>query len=301
MNTPVSDKKTLLFSHLALFTVNVIYGLNFVIAKDVMPQYIQPAGFIFIRVLGANILFWLIHTFYPSVSIDRKDWWRFIAGGFFGVAANQLLFFMGLNLSTPINASVIMVTTPIVVLMIGILLANEKLTWLKSIGIVLGAFGALRLILQDQFKFDFTSATSVGNLYVMMNAFSYAIYMIIAKPLMKKYPPLMVIKWMFFFGMIFVIPFGWNEFTAINWNSFPTDIILKTAYIILGVTFITYLFNIYALKHLNPSIVSIYIYVQPAIASMHAIIAGKDGLDWLLVNSCLLIFCGVFLVSRNSK
>lgn len=287
--------------HIALFIVNLIYGLNFVIAKDIMPLYILPSGFILLRVLGANLLFWSSHAFYPSQRIERADWWRFILGGFFGVATNQLLFFKGLNLTTPIQASIIMVSTPVMVLIIGAILANERLTWLKVLGIIIGASGAIYLITpHNNGGLDAFASTGLGNLLVALNATAYAIYMVIAKPLMKKYKPLFVIKWMFLFGMLFVIPFGWQDFLMIKWHTFPLDITLKTIYVVVGVTYITYLFNMYALRYLNASVVSIYIYFQPAVAAVYAILTGKDILTLSMIISCMLIFIGVFLVSRKS-
>lgn len=287
--------------HMALFIVNLIYGLNFVIAKDVMPLYILPGGFILLRVLGANILFWSSHAFFPSQRIQKNHWWRFVLGGFFGVAANQLLFFKGLNLTTPIQASIIMVATPVIVLLIGALFAKERLTWLKSLGIIIGASGAVYLIAPHKIGSESFALTGFGNLLVALNAAAYAIYMIIAKPLMQIYKPLFVIKWMFLFGLIFVLPFGLSEFLLIQWDTFPPHIIFKTLYIVIGVTYITYLFNIYALRYLNASAVSIYIYFQPAVAAAHAILAGKDMLTATMLVSCLLICVGVFMVSRNKS
>ncbi len=297
----MKHKKNIVWAHLALFAVNLIYGLNFVIAKDVMPLYIQPGGFILLRVIGANLLFWVLHAFYDSTKIERKHWWRFIAGGLFGVAANQILFFKGLNLTTPINASIIMVATPVLVLLIGALAATEQISTTKALGILLGASGAVLLILNRTIPSSFATNPSLGNLFVLLNAASYAVYMVIAKPLMKKYQPLFVIKWVFLFGMAFVFPFGWQEFASIQWHTFPPHIIWKTIYIVVGVTFITYLFNMFALKYLHASVVSIYIYVQPVIAALHAISLGKDQLTLIMIGSSILIFGGVFLVSRNKN
>lgn len=285
--------------YLALLIVNVAYGLNFVIAKDVMPAYIGPSGFILLRVIGAVVLFWGFHAFYRQEKIDRKDFSRLIAGGLFGVAANQLLFFQGLNLSTPINASIIMTATPITVLMVGFLLLKERLTPLKITGVVTGAAGAVALILFSRGKGDFSEHTLLGNLLVMLNAFSYAVFLVITKPLMVKYKPLTVIKWVFLFGLIFVMPFGTGELMDVQWQTFSLDIWWKVGFIIFFVTFITYLFNVYALKFVNSSVVSIYIYVQPVVASIHAVYAGKDQLTWLMVICCLAIFSGVMMVSRK--
>jgi drug/metabolite transporter (DMT)-like permease len=285
--------------HLALLTVNVAYGLNFVIAKDVMPAYILPSGFILIRVIGATFLFWALHAFYKQEKIDRADFPRLVAGGLFGVAANQLLFFAGLNLSTPINASIIMTATPITVLLMGIIFLRERITVLKTIGVLTGAAGAVSLIVFSRGGGDFSSRTVLGNTFIMLNAFSYAVFLIISKPLMQKYQPLTVIKWVFLFGFCFVLPFGAGDLLQVEWTALPADIVAKVIFIILAVTFVTYLLNMYALKYVNSSVVSIYIYVQPVVASLHAIYAGKDQLTWLMVACCLAIFTGVMMVSRR--
>lgn len=285
--------------HLALFIVNAIYGFNFVIAKDVMPEYIKPFGFILIRVIGAVSLFWIILILTGIQKIEKKDFLRLAAGGIFGVAANQLLFFAGLNLSSPINGSILMTATPITILAIAVIFTKEKITIWRGVGIVIGAIGAIVLVISSKGDFDTSSEKMLGNIFILINAFSYAIYMIIIKPLMKKYNPLTVITWVFTFGLLFVLPFGYNQFTEVHWQSFGFDIWWKVVFVIVGVTFITYLFNVYALKYLDSSVVGIYIYVQPIIATLHSIILQVDYLNTTLVICSIMIFLGVYLVSRK--
>jgi len=284
-------------AHLALLGANVIYGLNYSIAKDVMPAHILPFGFIFCRVLGALGLFWLVHSFkYEKVA--KQDFLLLAVCGFFGVAANQLMFFYGLNITTPINAGIIMTSNPILVLVASAIILKNKITKTKLAGIFLGISGALLLLL---FKTDFSfgSDTLLGDLFIFLNALSYGVYLVIAVPLMRKYNPITVIKWVFTFGFVFVLPFGWNQFTEIEWNAFSSDIWLKFTFVIIGTTFLAYLFNIYGLKKLNPSVVSTYIYLQPLLATVFAIWAGKDSLDWIKIVAAILIFSGVYLVSKT--
>lgn len=284
-------------AHLALLGANVIYGLNYSIAKDVMPDYILPFGFIFCRVLGALSLFWLVHSFnYEKVA--KRDFLLLAICGFFGVAANQLMFFYGLNITTPINAGIIMTSNPILVLIASAIILKNRITKTKLAGIFLGITGALLLLL---FKTDFSfgSETLLGDLFIFLNALSYGIYLVIAVPLMRKYSPITVIKWVFTFGFIFVLPFGFNQFIEIEWDLFKTDIWLKFGFVIIGTTFLAYLFNIYGLKKLSPSVVSTYIYLQPLLATVFAIWAGKDSLDWIKIAAAVLIFSGVYLVSKT--
>lgn len=289
-------------AHLFLFLANLIYGINYTIAKDVMPQYIGPSGFVLLRVIGATLLFWLIGTSIKSEKIEKEDLKRFILCGFFGVAANQILFFEGLNLTTPINASIIMITTPILVLIIASWLIKEKITKNKMAGIFLGISGAVTLIILKPGEIGFfNSKNSLGDLFIFLNAAFYAFYLAMAKPLMKKYNTLTVIKWVFLFGLIMVIPFGFKQFNAIVWQDIPPNIWYAITFVVVCTTFLAYLFNNVALKLVSPSVVSAYIYLQPILGSAVALWMGKDSLDWLKVIAAVLIFTGVYLVSKPTK
>ena len=291
--------KTLL-AHAALLATNVIYGINYSVAKELMPGYIQPFGFIFCRVLGALLLFWFFHSFFKKEKIERKDFGRLFICGIFGIAANQLMFFYGLNLTTPINAAIIMTSNPILVLIMSAWLIRERITTLKIVGIVMGLTGAVGLILhKNQISLD--SDNFLGDLFIFLNATSYAIYLVLVKPLMKKYQPLTVIKWVFLFGFLIVIPFGFRQFTEIQWHTFSAGVWFAFGFVVVCTTFLAYLFNIFALKELNPSVVSIYIYSQPLVATIVALFLHQDHLDWEKVLAAIFIFTGVFLVSRRTK
>lgn len=285
-----------LLAHIALFTANLIYGINYTVAKDVMPDFIQPLGFIFIRVSGAVLLFWFCYRFFFYERVDKKDLFKLALCGLFGVAINQMLFFKGLNLTTPINAAVIMVTNPILVLIMGALFTTEKITKRKLLGIGVGALGALSLITYGG-AIEMNPDHFWGNIMVLINAASYGVYLVLVKPLMKKYKPITVISWVFIFGFIFVIPFGWGEFQTINWQAMPVHILWSVAFVVLGTTFMAYLLNIYGLKTLNPSTVSTYIYLQPVLASIIALMMGSDQLSFIKIAATLTIFVGVYLVS----
>lgn len=287
-------------AHLAIFGANLIYGINYSIAKEVMPEFITPFGFIFCRVSGALALFWAFNLFSKQEKTSRRDMLRLAICGLFGVAANQLMFFYGLNLTTPINAAIIMTCNPILVLIISAAVIGERITPQKVGGIFIGICGAAGLILYKN-QLSISSTGFIGDLFIFLNATSYAIYLVLVKPLMKKYQPITVIKWVFLFGFLFVFPFGFNEFTTINWESFPTNIWYAFAFVIVGTTFLAYLFNIYGLKELNPTVVSTYIYSQPLIATVVALILQKDELSWVKIISALFIFAGVYLVSLRPK
>jgi len=283
-------------AHLALLAANIIYGANFSIAKAIMPEYIKPFGFIVLRGIGAILLFWLFHALMMREKVERQDFPKIALCAVFGIAINQMLFFKGLSITTPINAAIVMTSTPVLVLLAASLLLREKITRSKIIGIVSGITGALLIILVGK-DFSFGSETMLGDLLVLINASSYAVYLVMVKPLMKKYHPLTVIKWIFLFGFFMVLPFGYKQALEIDWAIMPARILWGVAFVIVCLTFLTYLFNSYALSRVSPATVSIYIYSQPVFATAIAISLGNDSITALKVIAAVLIFGGVYLVS----
>ena len=292
--------KIKILPHIALFAVNLIYALNYSIAKDVMPDYIGPSGFILLRVIGGSFLFFLTYIFFIKEKVNSSDIVRLIFCGLFGVAINQLFFFEGLNLTTPINAAIIMTVSPILVIVFSAIIIKEKITIRKIFGIFLGLTGAATLILKSG-AISLNNDYFIGNFLVFVNATSYSIYLVIVKGLMTKYNPITVMFYVFSFGLIFVFPFGISEFSNISLEIFTLEIFLKVGFVVICTTFLAYLFNAFALKSLNPSVVSIYIYLQPVLATVIAIILKSDSLDLIKIISSVFIFSAVFLVSMPSK
>ena len=283
---------------IAATLVSIIYGVTFTIAKDVMPKYVEPFGFIAMRVGGAVILFWLVSFFGPKEKIAMGDFPRIIAAAFFGVALNMLSFFKGLSYTSPIMGAVLMVTTPMIVLILSAFLIKERMRKRKVIGILLGLAGTITLILYGKSMVNAPNAT-LGNLLVFTNAFSYGIYLVIVKKLMDKYNAFTFVKWIYTFGFIMVLPFGWNEFQAIQWATIPMDILWKIGFVIVFSTFITYLFNLLSMRELNPTTIAVFVYLQPFFATIFAVGLGKDELSWIKLLSALLIFVGVYLVTQK--
>ena len=289
--------KNNLKAHLALFTVALLYGGNFSIAKIVMDDsYIEPLGFIILRALSGLVLFWMVHYFFIQEKIEKKDFPLLILCAVFGVAINQMTFFMGLQRTTPINASLIMLTTPILVLIISMLVIKEKITLQKLIGIIFGATGAIMLITYGK-EISYQSSQIWGDILVFINALSFGIYLVLVKKLMVKYHPFTVMKWVFSFGIFMVLPFGFHDLKIVEWSTFPNVVWWAVFYVLIGATCMTYLLNAYALKMVNASVVSIYIYLQPLFATLIALALDKDELDGLKVFAGILIFIGVYLVS----
>ena len=284
-------------AHLALFSANLIYALNYTIAKGIMPEYIGPSGFILLRVIGATALFWLVQLFIKGDLVSKKDHGLLALCAVFGVAVNQLLFFNGLNLTTPINAAILMTSNPILVLLIASVILKNRITLTKAAGVLLGAAGALFLILTSSSGDASASNPSLGNLMVLINAASYGVYLVLVKPLMSKYKPITVIKWVFTYGALMVLPVGFNQLSEVSW-ALPANIWWGIIFVVVGTTFLAYLFNIFALKKVNPTTVSFYIYLQPVLGSLFAILLGKDQMRWEMIVASILIFSGVYLVSK---
>ncbi len=282
--------------HLALFTVSLIYGATFTIAKQVMPHYVQPFAFILLRVSVAAVCIFIFHSLFIKQKIsDWKDIRQLCISALFGVAFNMLLFFKGLSITTPINGSVLMMNTPIFVVVFATLYLKEPLSLQKVIGILIAAFGAI--LLMGGAGFNFSSDTIWGDIMVSANAIIYAFYLVYAKSLMHKYHPLTVTMWSFVFGWFVVLPFGYSEFMQIDFASFTPKIWLFVGFVTVGSTFLTYVLNAYALRKASSSLVGSYIYLQPVLATLIAILSGKDLLTLEKLGYILIIFTGVFLVS----
>ena len=280
--------------------VSIIYGVTFTIATDVMPTYIDAFGFIFLRVGGSMLLFWLSTLFVKTEKIEKVDFPRIIAASFFGIAFNMLTFFKGLSYTSPIMGAVLMVTTPMIVLVLSAILIKERMENRKIVGILLGLAGTITLILYGKSMVNAPNAM-LGNFLVFVNAVSYGFYLIIVKKLMDKYKAISFVKWIYFFGFLMVIPFGWSEFQSVNWTIVPTSAYLKIGFVVVFSTFLTYLLNLLSMKELKPTTVAVFIYLQPLFASIFAIYLGKDELSWVKIGSALLIFIGVYLVTQKKS
>lgn len=299
-------------AHLALLTVNFIYGLNYVVAKGLMPVVIGPGGFIVLRVVGAGLLFWLMRAFYPE-PVRMADMGRLLLCALFGVALNQLMFFHGLMRTSPINSSIIMVATPILVLVLSGLLIGERITWAKALGVALGAAGALSLIALKP-EGDTSGATVLGDMFILINATAYGIYLVIVKPLMRRYTAITVMSWSFLFGMIMVLPFGVSDLTVVAPGEWSSQIWSAMSFVVVMVTFVAYLLNTWALRIVSPSVVGTYIYMQPVLAAVFTWLFVRIGperlgipgqyeaaLGWPQVVCAAAIFLGVHLVSRADR
>jgi len=289
------------FALFAAFAAALIYGVTFTLAKHVMPEFIKPYGFIVLRVFGAMVLFWLASLFIKKEKIAAADYGRIFLGAFFGVGLNMLTFFKGLSYTTPINASVVMVTTPIIVLSLSAILLKEHLAKYRIVGIFLGLLGAVYLIVYGNGLHLNNTQIQWGNFLVFINAFSYSLYLILVKKLTSKYHPVTFAKWLYLIGFFMVLPFGLTEIKTIVWQTMPIVIFYKMMFVVVFATFVTYLLNLLAVSKLKPTTVSVFIYLQPFIATIFALIMKSDSLNIHKIAASTLIFIGVYLVSKQPK
>jgi drug/metabolite transporter (DMT)-like permease len=294
-------------AHLALLGANVIYGANYIIAKGIMPNKIGPSAFVFIRLSCCALLFWIIKFLFVKESVEKKDLFRLALCGLFGGALNQMLFFHGINLTSPIDASIIQTSNPVLVLIFSLIILKEQLTKNKIIGITMAGIGAAFLILYGN-KVQGTSSF-LGNLFVFLNACSYGLYLVIAKTLMQKYHAITVVSWVFLFGFLYAFPFGIGDFLNTNFEAFTTNTYLTIGYVVLFTTFFAYLFNIYALKYLSPSVTSSYVYLQPVVSFIMVSILAyiflqsdyAQDISLIKILSCILVAAGVYITSKSNK
>ena len=251
---------------IAAFLATSIYGINHTIAKEVMPNFIGSSGFIMLRLLGATLIFWLISFFIPNEKIERKDFLKILFASILGMCTNMLAFFRGLELSTPINSGVIITLSPVLVLILSYFFLKERITLKKILGIIIGFSGAVFLILNSDQTGINAPNIPLGNTFFLLNASAYAGYLIIIKPLTNKYNIFTLMKWLFLIGLILSSPITFNQFSEVKWAELPWFAIWRMMYVVVGTTFLTYLFNIYALKSLSPTCL---LYTSPSPRDLH--------------------------------
>jgi drug/metabolite transporter (DMT)-like permease len=284
-------------AHIAVLLTNFFFAANLSLVKHISPSLVGPFGVNFFRVGITLVLFWMLWAFSGrSAQIAKKDIPRFAGCALTGVAINQMLFIKGLTLTSTIHAALLMLSTPMLITVFALLWLGEKFTGLKGLGLLLGITGASLLI----FSKDTTGISSItGDLLIIINAISYAIYFILAKPLMSTYPPLHVIRWVFTFGFFMILPFSWNDVQQIDWAQAASSQLYALGALVLFGTFFTYSFNTYGLKHLGAGTTGSYIYTQPVFAAIIASLFLHETFSVAKVAAALLIFAGVFLVSRK--
>ncbi|MDF0707120.1 DMT family transporter [Flagellimonas okinawensis] len=293
------SKRTLAI--LAAIGATVIYGINHTVAKGVMPGHVKPFGFIFLRVAGAAILFWSISFLGPKERLEKRDWGRILICAILGMSINMLSFFKGLQLSTPINSAVLVTITPIIVVVISALFLKERITINKGLGVFLGFVGAVGLILFGAELRQDAPNIPLGNFLFIVNATSYGAYLVVVKKLIEKYHPFTLMKWLFTIAFLINLPITLPEVLEIEWSAMPIWAYASVAFVVIGTTFLTYLFNVFALTQLKASSVGAFVYMQPLVGILFALFTGKDELTLVKVAAMTFVLVGVYLASKKVK
>ncbi len=288
--------------HIIILIVNIIFALNMPVTKSLLPIHISPYGLTVLRISCACIAFWIVSLFSPKEKVDKKDLLLLFICSMCGLGFNQGTFIIGLNSTSPVDASILVTSTPLFVMIFAFFILGEPITVKKAGGVLLGATGAILLILSGNHPQNHTSS-AFGNIMIISSGFIYSIYLVLAKPLTQKYSSVTMMKWMFLFSTIVFLPFGYKDIISAPafTQPFHTDVLLRLFYVVFGATFITYLMIPMALKRIRPTTVSMYNYVQPVIASMVAVMIGQDEMSISKILSAMLIFIGVYLVTISKS
>ena len=286
-------------AHISLLVATLLFGANYWVSK-ILVDILNPNQLVFLRTVGAASLFAIVYFLSARPKLNKGELLRLLVAGIFGVAINQILFFSGLQYTSPVDTAIIHVSNPIIVLVLSLIFLHTKLSRWKIAGIFVGAIGASILVLYQK-ELVFNPESIKGNLMILGNTTAYAIFLVIMKPILKKYDTITTMFWVYLFATILIVPYTFTDVQAIQWQQlwgWPT---VSLFYIIVMVTFGAYFLIIYSLGRLSAPVVSFYIYLQPLIAAIIATIIGVESLNWVNGMAAALIFFGVYLVNRPSS
>lgn len=283
--------------HLLALTANIMWGLMSPIGKSALQEFSAMSLTTF-RMVGAALAFWLLSLFCPKERVSRRDLLRILGASLFALVLNQGAFIWGLSLTSPIDASIVTTTLPLITMLVAALYLKEPITNKKIGGIVLGGIGALSLILGSQVA-GAGSDGIWGDLLCLSAQLSFSIYLTVFKGLTQQYSPVTINKWMFLFASLCYLPFTHGEVAAIEWGAISTTACWQVLYVVLGGSFVAYICIMTAQRLLRPTVVSMYNYMQPIIASIAAVAMGVGTFGWQKGLSIVLIFTGVWVVTQS--
>ena len=281
-----------------MLCVTIIFGINGPFTKALLGGGLTPCTHMFCRFLGATILFWIASIWVPRERIDRKDWGKMTLASLTGIFFNQGLFAIGMSMTSPVNQSLVATLGPIVTMLLAAVVLKEPITRLKGIGVLIGASGALLLVSTNGSS---TAGSTLGDLICATATVSYAIYLTSFKTLIQKYHPVTLMKWLFVISLYGSVPLGLRDAMRTEWSTFDATFYGQLLFVVVGATFVAYLLLLIAQRGLRPTVVSIYNYGIPVIASMLAVMMGQDQLTLTKVASAILILLGVFMVTRSKS
>lgn len=287
--------------HVACFAAYAIFGINIIVCKDLTGGHmISPLALFTLRSIGAGLLFWMLSLFLPKEKVDKKDYIKIFAASFLGFFVTQITFLIAIPVVTPMSCSIISAMSPIYTMFIAALAIKEPVTLKKAGGVCLSMFGIIFLIINSVGTGSGASENSLyGIVLMILNSLSFSLYLGIFKPLISRYSAVTFMKWIFLFATLMSLPVSAKEIATLSWGSIPGQQIAELGFLIIFATFISYFLIPIGQKRIRPTLVSMYSYIQPIIATVISIFLGMDTLSWQKVLAACLVFGGVVIVSRS--
>ena len=285
--------------HIFALTANILWGLMAPIGKSALMEFSALSVTTF-RMVGAAACFWLLSAFCKHEHVDHRDMLKIFFASLFALVFNQGVYIFGLSMTSPIDASIVTTTLPIVTMIIAAIYLKEPITNLKVLGIFVGAMGALILIMSSQTAGGGNSSI-IGDLLCLVAQISFSIYLTVFKGLSQKYSPVTLNKWMFVYASMCYIPFSYHDVASIQWAEISTAAFIQVGYVVIGGSFLAYIFIMTAQKLMRPTVVSMYNYMQPIVASIAAIIMGLGVFGWEKGAAIALVFLGVYIVTKSKS
>jgi len=291
-----------LFGHLACFGAYTIFGFNIIVCRDLSNMaFISPLGLFCFRAVGATLLFWLVSLFLPEEKVDRKDFPKIFCASMLGLFFTQITFLKASTIATPLDISIINAITPVFTMFVAAIVLKEPITFKKAGGVTMSFCGIIFLILNTVRAGNggVTETKPLGIVLIICNSLFFACYLGIFKPLISKYNVITFMKWMFLFSAVVAIPFDVKELSHLDMAVMPAKYLYELGFIILFSTFIAYFLIPIGQKVLRPTVISLYGYLQPIIATVMGILMGMDRLSWQKAVAAVLVFTGVVLVNKS--
>lgn len=297
----MKDSNAPLRAHLSMFTAEAIWGFMAPIAKDAMNAGFDGISVVSFRVVGAALLFWLASLIGPREHIPGRDIVKLAGAAVLGIVFNQCLFNIGLSITSPVNASIVTTSMPIFAMVLSFFILKEPITWKKALGVAIGCCGALILILSSACAGNAMVGDIRGDLMCIFAQFSFALYLALFNPIIRKYNVFTVNKWMFTWATLFILPFSSWHVSQLPWHAFTTVTWLEVGYVVVLGTFVSYLLSVVAQGVLRPTVVSVYNYVQPILSVVVSVAVGMSVFTLPQGVAVVLVFSGVWLVIRSKS
>ncbi|MBR7034325.1 MAG: DMT family transporter, partial [Bacteroidales bacterium] len=282
--------------HIAIFLAYTIFGFNIITCKNLVSfGVVSPIGIFFLRALGATICFWIVSLFLPKEKVDKKDLLKIFLASMLGLFLTQMSFLKAMTITTPVDAAIITTLTPVFTMFIAAIFLKEPITFKKAGGVTLSFIGVILLILNSVHTPNgIEHSHPLGLCLMICNCLFFALYLGAFRPLVQKYGTITFMKWMFLFSMLVAIPFNIGEMATTDYSLLTSEFMWNLAFTVICATFIAYFLVPIGQKNLRPTIVSMYAYVQPFIATIVSIIIGMDVMTWQKILAAILVFSGVY-------